>query len=199
MCCGKNHAGGYCVWISMNTEHSATSAKNKCYPVICHRAPSYSHLQAIQATLWLGRRDGGAAGEPQGPGALVVSRDIPGTGVFVVSAGSWDTVAQMAATVTDGRMGSEDRGDSAPPTTTLYSAHRLLPSVWQKSAHQRESRCTHGPPGRSPWSDLWCKRHAEVNNGPQKKTLCIFSKVLPFSLRPTGCLLLITPLCYRTS
>lgn len=26
--CGKNHAGGNCVWISMNTEHSATSASS---------------------------------------------------------------------------------------------------------------------------------------------------------------------------
>lgn len=104
--------------------------KNKRYlAVICHRDTSHSHLQAVQATLWLGERDGGAAVEAEGPGALVVSRDIPGTGVFAASGGSWDTVAQMAATATDGRMGSEDSGDSAPPMTNLYSAHRLLPSV----------------------------------------------------------------------
>lgn len=78
-------------------------------------------------TLWLGERDGGAAVEPEGLGAVVVSRDIPGTGVFVGSAGSWDTVARMAAM--DRRMGCKDKDDSAPPTTNLYSAHRPLPSV----------------------------------------------------------------------
>lgn len=92
-------------------------------------ATSHSHLQVVQATLCLGNRDGGAAVEPEGPGALVASRDIPGTGVFAASAGSWDTVARMAAAATDGRMGCEDRGDSAPPTTNLYSARRLPPSV----------------------------------------------------------------------
>lgn len=75
-------------------------------------------------TLWTGETGGGAAVEPEGPGALAVVRDIPGTGVFAASAGSWDTVA-----ATDGRMGSEDRGGSAPPTTSLYSARPLLPSA----------------------------------------------------------------------
>lgn len=102
--------------------------QNKRYlAAISHQATSHSHLQAVQVNLWLGERDRGAAVEPEGPGTPVVSRHIPGTGVFAASVGSWDAVVRMAAT--DGRMGCEDSGDSAPPRTDLYSAHHLLPSV----------------------------------------------------------------------
>lgn len=161
--------------------------------MIYHHTRSHSHLLAVRPRLCLGGSVGAAAVESEGPGALF--RDIPGTGVSVESAGSWDTEGRMAAT---GRMGSEGGRDFAPPTTHLCFAHHLLPSVWQKSEHRRASRCTHGPLGRFPWSDLRCGRHKGKTMN-HRKHLSIFSKIMTFCLRPTERLSFITLLSYRTS
>lgn len=169
----KNHTGGYHVWRSTNTVHSSrphSALRRKRYlAVIYHHARFHSHLLAVQPRLCLGGRGGAAAVESEGPGALF--RDIPGTGVSAESAGSWDAEGRMTAT---GRMGSEGRRDFAPPTTHLCFAHPLLPSVWQKSEHRRASRCTHGPLGRFPWSDLRCGRHKGKTMNHRQR-LCIFS------------------------
>lgn len=58
-------------------------------------------------------------------GALVPSRGTQGTEVFVVSVGSWGTVARQAVGVKGGSMEVEGKSGSVRPMTPLCFADHL--------------------------------------------------------------------------
>lgn len=89
----------------------------------------YSHLPAVQVSLWPGERDGEAAVESEGAGVLVGFHGTLGIGVLVASVGSWGAGARVGAAVRAGRTEAEGKWGSAPPMTLLCSADHLPPAV----------------------------------------------------------------------